>query len=133
MSTSPFKEGRLTSLKSPSKERDFLSFPGWRKTMKNELCPQGMLSPPHAWCPTMLRIWAWKRNYFAFLPFLLLSLARGSSSSSAKIPGSVAEPKTLGHVTQVQSPDVEDGLEVGGVGGVRANEGLQGWKTRRGQ
>lgn len=47
--------------------------------------------------------------------------ARGS----AQALWSVSEAKALGGVSQVEGADVEDVFEVGGVGGVRPQEGLQ--------
>lgn len=38
---------------------------------------------------------------------------------------SVSEAEALGGVSQVEGADVEDVLEVSGVGGVRPQEGLQ--------
>lgn len=45
---------------------------------------------------------------------------------AAQLPGGVPQPEALGHVAQVQRADVEDVLQLLRVGGVGADEGLQG-------
>lgn len=46
----------------------------------------------------------------------------------AKILGGISQPEALRHVAEVEQANVEDVLQLPGVGGVGADEGLQGWK-----
>ena len=59
--------------------------------------------------------------------FLVLLFGAGARSTGAEALRSVPEAKALGGVSQVEGADVKDVLEVGGVGGVRPQEGLKSW------
>lgn len=62
-------------------------------------------------------------------PGLVLAPARdpfpGARGGGAKALRSVSQAEALGGVSQVEASDVEDVLQVGGVGGVGPQEGLQ--------
>lgn len=55
----------------------------------------------------------------------ILSPAPRRAGGSAQSLWSISETEALGGVSQVEGADVEDVFEVGGVGGVRPQEGLQ--------
>lgn len=61
-----------------------------------------------------LPFWSW----FGFL-------LRACSWKSGQVLGGIPQAKALGNVTQVERFDVEDVLEVPGIGGVGTKERLQ--------
>lgn len=58
---------------------------------------------------------------------LVLALCPGASGAcgSTQAPRSISEAKALGGMSQVERTDVEDVFEMGGVGGVCPQKGLQ--------
>lgn len=76
---------------------------------------------PLAWeCQAGLPFW----SQFGFLLW-------ASAWKSSQVLGGIPQAKALGHVTQVDRFDVEDMLEVSGIGSVGTNERLQCWEKKK--
>lgn len=75
---------------------------------------------PLAWeCQAGLPFW----SRFGFLLW-------ASGWKSSQVLGGVSQAKALGHMTQVDRFDVEDMLEVSGIGSVGTKERLQCWEKK---